>query len=179
MRLRFLVVMGLVAITTAIVAACSSPDTTARVDASGPGADDFKLVAPMLVRRCGSIDCHGSSYRNFRLYGYGGQRLAATDRPDTPQRITDDEVRADYDAVVGLEPEIIRDVMQANGTGFDRLSIVRKGRNEEDHKGGQRMTPGDPADTCLVTWFSRVTNATVCASAGCVGDGGVLERCEP
>ena len=60
-----------------------------------------------------------------------------------------------------------------------KRSNPRKGRNEEDHKGGQRMTPGDPADTCLVTWLSRVTNATACARAGCVGDGGVLERCEP
>ena len=179
MRARVLVVSGLVMLTTAIVVACSSPDTAARVDPTGPSADDFKVVAPMLVRRCGSIDCHGSSYRNFRLYGYGGQRLAATDRPDSPQRITDDEVRFDYAAVVGLEPEIMRDVVQANGAGFNRLSIVRKGRNDEDHKGGQRIKPGDEADTCLLTWLSHTTNVGACNRAGCVGDGGVLEQCEP
>ena len=37
--------------------ACSSPDTAARVDAIGPDVKQFDVVAPMLVRRCGSIDC--------------------------------------------------------------------------------------------------------------------------
>lgn len=179
MRLRVFIVTGLVALTTAVVVACSSPDTAARVDPTGPSADDFKVVAPMLVRRCGSIDCHGSTYRNFRLYGYGGPRLAATDRPDTPARITDDEVRFDYAAVVGLEPEIMRDVVLANGAGFNRLSIVRKGRNEEDHKGGQRMKADDDADKCFTTWLSRTTARDACARAGCVGDGGVIIGCEP
>ncbi len=179
MKTRLPIICGLALFVTALVVACSSPDTAGRVDPIGPNRDDFKLVAPMLVRRCGSTDCHGSSFRNFRLYGYGGQRLAAADRPDFPALIQPDELRFDYDAVIGIEPEIMRDVVQANGAGFDRLSLVRKGRNEEDHKGGQRIEPGDPADTCLLTWLSNTTNAAACASAGCIGDGGALEQCEP
>ena len=173
------IVLALVTLSTALGVACSSPDTTARVDPIGPSRDDFTRVAPMLVRRCGSIDCHGSSFRNFRLYGYGGQRLAPADRPDFPASIQPEEVRFDYDAVVGLEPEIMRDVVQANGADYDRLTLVRKGRGDEGHKGGRRITPGDEADTCFLTWLSHTTDAAACAQAGCVGDGGILEACEP
>lgn len=179
MKAHFFIKGGLAMFATALVVACSAPDTAGRVDPIGPNRDAFKIVAPMLVRRCGTIDCHGSSLRNFRLYGYGGQRLAAADRPDFPALIQPDELRFDYDAVIGIEPEIMREVVQANGAGADRLTLVRKGRNDEDHKGGQRIKPGDPADTCLLTWLSNTTNEAACASAGCVGDGGVLERCEP
>ena len=50
----------------ALPSACASPDTGARVNPIGPDAEQFKAVAPMLVRRCGSIDCHGSRFRNLR-----------------------------------------------------------------------------------------------------------------
>lgn len=179
MTARLPIVCGLAMFVAALVIACSSPDTAGRVDPIGPSREDFKLVAPMLVRRCGTIDCHGSSFRNFRLYGYGGQRLAPADRPDFPPVIQPDELRYDYDAVIGLEPEIMRDVVQTNGAGFDRLTLVRKGRNEEGHKGGQPIKPDDPADTCLRTWLSNATNAAACARAGCVSAGGILGQCQP
>lgn len=166
--------------------ACSSPDTTGRVDPAGPAGPnfaDFKAVAPMLMRRCGSIDCHGSTYRNFRLYGYGGTRFDAG-RPDDPPSLSEDEVKADYDAVVGLEPELMRDVVNAGGAGYERLTLVRKGRNDEAHKGGQRIKhidpPGepDPAELCLLSWLSNTTNIAACNSAACVAaDGGRIPAC--
>jgi hypothetical protein len=164
-----------------LAVACSSPDTEARVDPDPFGARtaSFAAVAPMLVRRCGSIDCHGSTFRNFRLYGYGGARLAAGHRPDFPVSVEPAEVQANYDAVIGLEPEIIRDVVNAGGAGYERLTLVRKGRNAEDHTGGQRMAPGDDADVCLSSWLANATRVDLCNRAGCVADGGILQGCEP
>ena len=154
--------------TALVTSSCSSPDTTARVDAVGPSADHFDDVAQMLVHRCGSIDCHGSIYRNMRLYGYQGTRLEAG-APDTPPLTSADEVASDYQAVVGLEPEIMASVVADKGAGYDRLSLIRKGRNTEAHKGGQRLFPGrvpeDPGDRCLTTWLSNSTDVSACRNA--------------
>ncbi|CAN5923879.1 hypothetical protein BH11MYX4_BH11MYX4_68240 [soil metagenome] len=175
MRTRTSLIFGVLLGTTALAVACSSPDAGARVDPIGPDAEQFKAVAPVLVRRCGSIDCHGSVFRNFRLYGYGATRLTPGDRPDAPVVTLPTEASADYDAVIGLEPEIMRDVVRAGGAGYERLTLVRKGRNAEDHKGGQRMAPGDKADRCLVAWLSGVPDPAACKTASCVDP----TNCEP
>lgn len=145
--------------------ACSSPDPNARVDAVGPSTEHFDDVSQMLVHRCGSIDCHGSIYRNMRLYGYQGTRLAAGDTPDNPSISSQAEVDANYQAVVGLEPEIMTQVVKDGGAGYDRLTLVRKARNTEAHKGGQRIVPGDNADKCLLTWLSSTTDDAACKLA--------------
>ncbi|AKV02282.1 hypothetical protein AKJ09_08945 [Labilithrix luteola] len=143
---------------------CSSPDATLRVDAGGPDRASFKPVANMLGHRCGSLDCHGSRYRNLRLYGYGGLRLDPTDRPDFPQT-TDAEADADYEAVVGLEPEIMPEVVASKGADANRLTLVRKATGQEAHKGGQRIAPGDSADTCLLSWLGGAVDTQACNAA--------------
>lgn len=165
MKRALSIVLPVVFVTALVTAACSSPDTTARVDALGPTTQSFGDVAQMLVHHCGSIDCHGSIYRNMRLYGYQGTRLQDGDSPDSPSVSRQPEVDADYQAVVGLEPEIMASVVAAKGAGYDRLTLVRKGRNDEDHKGGQRIVPGDDADTCLLTWLSSTTDVAACRRA--------------
>ena len=179
MTLRVHCMFMAVVLAVGLGVACSSPDTAGRVDPVGPDVAPFKAVAPMLVRRCGTIDCHGSTYRNFRLYGFGGTRLKPGDRPDFPASLAAEEVQANYDAVIGLEPEIMRDVVKAGGAGYERLTLVRKGRNDEDHKGGRRITPSDDADQCLLSWLSNTTNVSACDKAGCVGSGGMIQACEP
>ncbi|MDB4942769.1 MAG: hypothetical protein JWP97_2303 [Labilithrix sp.] len=163
---------------TVLAGGCSSPDTSGRVDAVGPDVAQFQAVAPMLVRRCGSIDCHGSLYRNFRLYGFGGTRLAPTDRPDFPTLPSAAEIAADYDAVVGVEPEIMAEVVRSGGAGTERLTLVRKARFEENHKGGQRIVRGDDADVCLLTWLSSSTDQAACRRAAC-GVGETNQLCMP
>lgn len=151
---------------SAAVTGCSSPDTTATVDPIGPDRAQFDEVAPALVRRCGSIDCHGSPYRNMRVYGYGGLRLAPNNTPEAPAHVTPDEAQATYEAVVGLEPEIMRAVVQSGGAGVERLTFIRKGRGVEDHKGNKRLTP--EADLCVTSWLANHVDATACRTAGCV-----------
>jgi hypothetical protein len=154
------------AVGTATVAGCSSPDASATVDPVGPDRAQFDEVAPVLVRRCGSIDCHGSTYRNMRTYGYGGLRLGPQDTPESPDHVTADEAQATYDSVVGLEPEVMRAVVQAGGAGVERLTFVRKGRGDEDHKGNKRFTPD--ADLCVTSWLANHVDVAACRRAGCV-----------
>jgi hypothetical protein len=154
MKLR--AICSIVALLAPLAIACSAPDTAARVDPVGPDATTFPPVSLVLSRRCGSIDCHGSRYRNLRIYGYGGLRLRVDDRPDTPTTTTPEEAQATYDAVIALEPELMRDIVLAKGSGADRLTLVRKGRADEDHKGGKLIMRGDDADTCLMGWLRGV-----------------------
>jgi hypothetical protein len=166
-RILFVATSALGALGAAV--ACSSPDTTARVDPIGPSLEQFAYVAPVLSRRCGSLDCHGSVFRNMRVYGYGGQRLGEGGlSPESPNRLTPDEVKATYDAVIGLEPEIMREVVQSGGKNPERLTFVRKGRGDEGHKGDRRITPGDPSDLCITSWLAGSVRVTDCNAAACV-----------
>src|SRR5262245_61170920 len=107
-RLASIVVACVVA-GAASLAACDTDQGT--IDpATPPSGPAFRPVAEVLLDRCGTIDCHGSKYRNMRLFGFGSARLVPTDRPDAPQT-TDAEVESDYESVVALEPDIIRQVV--------------------------------------------------------------------
>jgi len=174
---RFVATAALVSAgcSTGWLAACSSPDSSARVDPVGPTGPDrasFEFVAPVLSRRCGSIDCHGSRFRNLRVFGFGGLRLDPEHRPDLPEFVTTAEATATYESVIGLEPEILRAVVSAGGAGAERLSIVRKGRGDEDHKGGRRITAGDDSDACILSWLAGDVRIERCNEAGCLVDAG-------
>lgn len=143
---------------------CSSPDAAERVNpvAGGPDRAQFAEVAPVLVNRCGSIDCHGSAYRNMRLYGYASARLDPAHTPDDPKTITQAEIDADYDAVVALEPTLMAEVVASGGANAADLTLVRKARGAENHKGGRRIDPGDDADVCLISWLGGNVDVAAC-----------------
>jgi hypothetical protein len=144
---------------------CAAPATDARTVGMVPERETFTPVAQLLVHDCGTLDCHGSDYRNLRLYGNEGLRLADGDQPLTPACTTDDEVEQDYQAVVGLEPETLAAVVAAGGDRPERLSLVRKARGSEQHKGGARMQVGDDADECLTSWLTTQIDDAACARA--------------
>jgi hypothetical protein len=155
----------LVALALLGFAACASPATDARVDEKVPGRDSFPIVAQVLVRHCGSLDCHGSSYRNLRVYGNEGLRLEAADRPLSPECTTDAEVEQDYDSLVGLEPEVMTAVVASSGARPERLTFMRKARGTEHHKGGTLMKAGDDIDDCLTSWLASQVDEVACARA--------------
>lgn len=144
--------------------ACSTPDPNATVDPVVLDKAQFEPVVPMLNRTCGSLDCHGSPFRNLRLYGYGGVRLAPTDNPEFP-RTTPAEIASNYDAVVGVEPEALRAFVAAGRKDPTMLALIRKGRETESHKGGRRLRVGDPGDRCIVSWLAGAVDAAACATA--------------
>ena len=165
-RTTLFVAFALLPLVALAPSGCSAaPDASATVSPGGPDRATFAPVAKVLVQRCGSVDCHGSYYRNMRLFGFGSERLDPTNLPDSPSDITAPEVDADYDAVVGVEPEIMRQVVAEKGQNPSRLTFVRKARGEEHHKGGQRIVPGDSADVCVLSWLASAVNGDACASA--------------
>jgi len=93
--------MGLIGLAVAV--ACASPDSNQRTAIVAPDRASFDPVAAYVGHRCGSLDCHGSRYRNMRVWGHDGMRLAIGDVPGGTQT-TGDEIDATYQAIVDLEP---------------------------------------------------------------------------
>ncbi len=177
MRRRFVALLAVASpLAAGLVVACSAPDPDARVKPTLPDRAAFTAVAPVLVLRCGTLDCHGNEYRNMRLYGRYGRRLgtscetadggvgAPITRPDSCGGSTKAEIDADYDAVVSVEPEITSQVA-AKKADPGMLTFVRKARGNEHHKGGQRITPGDDADKCVLGWLRGAPDNDACARA--------------
>jgi hypothetical protein len=153
------------------LAACSAPPSSGQYAAQAlPDTASFPPVGELLVVRCGSLDCHGTVGRNLRLYGSAGLRWSPTDRPLVPVCDTTDEVSQDYESVVDLEPEIMSAVVASGGANPQELTMVRKARGTEAHKGGTIWSEGDDSDTCVTSWLAGSTNAGACAS----GVSGVL-----
>jgi hypothetical protein len=147
------------------VGACTSPSPDATVTATLPDRASFPPVSDLLGKRCGTLDCHGSAYRNLRVYGSQGLRLSPTDRPISKGQTTDAEYDASYESLVTLEPEIMSAVVSAGGTSPERLTFVRKARGTEAHKGGSLMHAGDPQDQCITSWLAGNTDIADCISA--------------
>ena len=148
----------------AAMAACSVPAADGTyVPGALPDRASFPPVAQLLDVRCGSLDCHGTTARNLRLYGSAGLRWSAIDRPFVPACDTVAEVDQDYESVVGLEPAPMSAVVSARGADPDQLTMVRKARGIESHKGGQIWSQGDDSDSCLTSWLAGAANATACA----------------
>lgn len=119
----------------------------------------------MLIQACGTLDCHGTVGRNLRVYGDTGLRYSATDVPTTLIPTTTDEVAQDYDSVVGLEPELMSEVVASGGADPERLTFYRKALGLESHKGGAVVVAGDPRDVCITTWLQGRADAAACAAA--------------
>ncbi len=75
---------------------------------------------------------------------------------------TDAELLFTYRSVVGLEPEIMSQVVQDKGKHPERLTMIRKARGTEAHKGLKRMSAGDKLDRCITSWLAGQVNVQVC-----------------
>ena len=104
----------------------------------------FELVSDAMQLHCGTLDCHGQIGRNMRLYGMYGLRLGPHDDP-LNEPTSPAEYDADYWSIVGLEPEAVARVVE-HQAGPEALSMIRKARGIERHKGGQLVTAGDVLD---------------------------------
>jgi hypothetical protein len=148
-----------------LILACAFPSSTATNDVTTPDLATFPPVADLLGKRCGTLDCHGSAYRNLRVYGSLGLRLSPNDRPLSKGQTTPDEYDADFESIIALEPELMSDVVTSGGASPDRLTFVRKARGTEAHKGGSLMQAGDPEDECITSWLAGHTDVAGCAAA--------------
>lgn len=151
-----------VALTLATVTlACSFPSSDARyIQTALPDEATFAPVAELLSVRCGSLDCHGSLYRNLRVYGSTGLRYSPSDRPLSPTCNTCDENVETYLSVVGLQPEAMSEVVMGGDPSL--LTMVGRARGTEAHKGGQIWTIGDDSDVCLTSWLQGNSSPADC-----------------
>lgn len=129
-----------------------------------PDRVTFPLVNDALARRCATIDCHGSTERNLRLYSASGLRLDPAGIPGE-----DDTTEAEYDAsyrsVIGLEPEVMSAVVADEGRDPERLTMVRKARGTEYHRPGPILVAGDAADMCVLSWLASAIDEARCTEA--------------
>ncbi len=155
---------------------CSSPDaaTTCAVTLELPSesATEWQPVENYLEHRCGGLDCHGDTQRNFIVYGLGGLRIAAYDGglyDLMPPPTQPAEYAATYRSLVGLEPVVMSEVVEGHGGDPELLTFVRKAEGLEAHKGGTLIVLGTDAgaaqDTCITSWLQGNTNATACTQA--------------
>lgn len=157
---------ALAVIAAGVGIACSVPASDGRYAPQAlPDETTFAPVAAMLDVRCGSLDCHGTLARNLRLFGSAGLRWSPADRPLVPACDTAEEVKQDYESVVDLEPETMSAVVSAGGKDSGQLTMVRKARGTEAHKGGTIWTQGDDSDTCLTSWLAGMADAAACKKA--------------
>jgi hypothetical protein len=154
------------------LAACATPadDATVVVDTPSESAAAWHPVADYLDHRCGSLDCHGDSQRNLIIYGCSGLRLDPHDVPGCPplmgaQATTAAEYAATFRSLVGLEPDVMSEVVESRDPDIDLLTFVRKARGEEAHKGGTLITAGDVQDRCLDEWLSGASDTADCRDA--------------
>jgi hypothetical protein len=146
--------------------ACGSaePEPGYLTETQLPDRAQFAVVATSMQHRCATLDCHGQAGRNLRLYGLGGLRLSTPEAPIAdpladPTSVA--ELDASYDSTIGLEPETLWRVI-AEGATPNELSIVRKMRGIEKHKGGQLSRAGDALDRCLVSWLTGHSDPAPC-----------------
>ncbi|CAN5525916.1 hypothetical protein BH09MYX1_BH09MYX1_44620 [soil metagenome] len=146
-----------------IAAACASTPTSVTV--VSPPRAEFPAVAQALVHGCGTLDCHGSAFRNLRIYGNEGLRLDPSHRPLSPRCTATEEVNEDFAALTGLEPTIMSAVTTSGGATPDALLFVRKARGSEHHKAGAVVVVGDDLDVCLTSWLTGTTDVDACRRA--------------
>jgi hypothetical protein len=154
----------------ALVSACNAPtgplpEQYIKAPDFAQFADDTMGVHRFLERRCGTLDCHGQTGRPFRLFSMGGLRLLNDSGvvsglgADSPE-----EVYANYQALVGLQPEETSKVV----SGLEpptTLLVLAKPLALQTHKGGAELAPGDPGDLCLESWLSGQIDTNACTMA--------------
>jgi hypothetical protein len=132
--------------------------------------DAFRPVSQVLEARCGTLDCHGAPERPFVVYGqYGFRRpggAAAVENPEQyvtagDQATTDYEVQGTFQSLCHLEPEKMSAVLRTEEDPT-HLTVVRKPRLTEKHKGGKVWSENFPGDKCLVGWITGTDYADSC-----------------
>ena len=170
MKLSVLVAVASIAGGCAM-AGCSTAPADAQITLVMPHSSEaaFGPVADFLDHRCGSLDCHGNTSRNLRIYGCEGMRLLPSDAPICSRlggrKTTPDEHLATFHSLVGLEPTAMSAVVLDNGQDPELLTFVRKARGQESHKGGALIVQGDDQDRCITSWLAGATDTAACGNA--------------
>ncbi|MBL9022801.1 MAG: hypothetical protein JNL21_11420 [Myxococcales bacterium] len=149
-------------------AGCLGESDTAPLGYACPSGENFPIVSQVFERRCGTLDCHGDPSRPFRVYGRSGLRLRQPDGNGPPSGTeigtTPLEIDENRFSACGLEPEIMDAVVNGQAEPDDLL-LLKKPRLVEAHKGGQVLTAGSTADSCVVSWLRGSVDSLSCEAA--------------
>ena len=145
------------------LAGCSTVPSDLRIGLDAPDGSEqgFGLpVAAYLDHRCGTLDCHGQTSRNLRIWGCEGMRLDPDASPAScTDPTTEDEYQATYRSLVALEPQVMSTAYAGcapyGSDGGDvyppgvschpeLLTFIREARGTEAHKGGQLICIEEP-----------------------------------
>jgi hypothetical protein len=147
-----------------VLVGCAGDLQTTNADPTGqlavPARAGFEQVADAMQTHCGTLDCHGQTGRNMRLFGQYGLRLDPNDDP-LNQTTTVAEYDASFASIIGLEPEVMSKVVQLQSQP-ETLTMVRKPRGTELHKGGILDMQGDPLDRCMIGWLIGMLDMDAC-----------------
>lgn len=145
-----------------LAAACSGP-AVGTTDIARPTFQNFGSVNDALGYSCGTLDCHGQIGRNLQVWSRWGMRLQSDGLvPGAKVDESGAEARLTYRSVVGLEPELMSQVVKEGGRDPQRLTLIRKARGTEAHKGHKIMSVGSPLDRCITSWLAGQVNVTAC-----------------
>jgi hypothetical protein len=169
-----LLAAGAALATVMSVIGCGGFEPDAVQDIVAPPFDEnaFRPVSKVLEARCGTLDCHGAMPRPLRIYGQPGlRRFEPENSPNVEnyaeyysgglEPTTGAELRDNYRSVCGLEPELLEQVF-AKKADPQVLTIVRKARLLEKHKGGLLWNKGEPGDVCLTNFLTGNIDTTLC-----------------
>ncbi|MDF2698267.1 MAG: hypothetical protein K0S65_6650 [Labilithrix sp.] len=152
-----LVVLGSMGLLVSGTTSCASaPDNKRFTEILQPDYPTYRTyVDAYLQRRCGTLDCHGQPGRAYRIYGFTGFRLYNLDAGlvSGQQPTTEEEVLANYQAAVALEPEEMSRLIATQGAEPNKLMLLRKPLKIERHKGGPAMAEDDVGYKCVVAWL--------------------------
>ncbi len=143
--------------------ACSGPSWKERYGELTPPRDSFAPVSEVLGGHCGSLDCHGQAGRSLRVYHFNGLRLRGGISGSGVT--TAEEHDANFQSVVLLEPEALTAVVSERGLHPEELTLVRKARGREDHKGGAPWPFSSNADRCFSSWLQGTVDVDSCTRA--------------
>jgi hypothetical protein len=132
----------------------------------------FRPFSAVMERRCGTLDCHGHASRPLRLYGQYGLRRYEPEGSMNVENYAEyysggkepttlAELQDNYRSICALEPELVAQVF-AKKSSPDVLTIVRKARLREKHKGGLLWNKGEPGDICMTNWLTGSTDMAQC-----------------
>lgn len=169
----------------AALAALFASGCTVDIDAQSilerPSFEQFKTVSPLLEQRCGSLDCHGSLARPFRVFGVRGVRYVDIFDPDQALELvdpelarengsfpgvggkptTEDEYMQNWRSACALEPEKMARVARGE-VDPDELLLLRKPLGVEGHKGAALFVKGSSDHVCITSWLEGDVSKSEC-----------------
>lgn len=151
----------------ACIGACVTAEEYAITKNNCPPEADFPIVSQVFERRCGTLDCHGQPARPFRVYGRLGLRkeegIGGGDVTGGAVETTEGEMRANRVSACGLEPERMANVI-AGTLPLTELTLVRKPRLLEAHKGGEVTPKGSEGYRCITSWIEGAVDHDACVA---------------